>query len=1484
MDFIQKVLDRYNQKAKQKSFKPDVPTSLRDFKPPVYANQRPQPSWMTPALAGQPRMTTKPPDTLIGRLGGFLQDKFPTLHSKVQRGKEIKYNIESAIQNIEDIRKPYGLEGDTFKAPGASLGKYTEVRLKALTSVLARVPEIIPSIIVGATDFFRKNIATLKAGKPVETIPLQNILGMSTERLGVDQTKPLQDTIEAGLNQLEIEIAKNPNKSDFHNALVASSKTILPDVLDVLLAANVAQGVVKLGQKGIQASAKQLPDSILFKIQKKQVSPQALLDSLIHGKPTLSNAKDFQIADTFIKSLTTQEKKSLFNLARSYETMGLPITLPGQATPTLLGKIAGTTPRTVLPPRISGLLPGGASSPQAGFINPEAISKDLTSLAKKATNLKTFEKVISKEHAALLTARGLTSIDFFNAVKTPTLPPLTQEVPKLDTSIPNITNKVSLQDIPAIKQNPPEYIAMRTMRDGTKKPAIRQTGIFAPKEFETHIGKDISGILGGQSWNLRDALISWDNVDRVGMAKTGQLGPGEKLQYQGKETDANILEFGNKKAQDVRDIAKQYNLNLSNPKTDIQITLSLHGLTNGDIQAKGAKQAIIDTLRNAQISEEAIKQALKPGLGQAIKGKDSVLVEAVKNGIPVSVTNAVSQGFRPHLETLRTEANIVRTSMGKTPIQKRDHYGPVLQQTSFYSQMRTKPKTEITDNFDYIIPNAKKNPHALARNAGAENLEWRASNLLTRYHESIARDIYDAPFIEQLKAVNSVLKPKYPKTSKLIEKHIREQRVGKPALFDAALGINEGTIKRAALNKINTARTIQALSGNIVWVVFIQPASQILTLAKAGPINLTKGLLKFSTSPKERAYVNKLPTMITKTKGLSVGSTGAGDLDQLGNRIVKGKLETINDFVGKIADAHEYWLTGTAMIAGKEKAIKLGLKGSNVDMYADWMGGSTQSEYIRNARPMISNNILVRTSFPFTTYAFELYRYSKTLVGLPGGRKLSSLERINQIILLLSGMYVADACLDKAIGRRLSTSTIDVGDIPNIPVVTSEGDLVVPRVATWIPIGSDVVDDLVNRAYNVVGIQQTDSFADPSGRRAAGALHRDIQNFIGSIDTYIRHNNIQPLRKELLKWGMGIIGIAGAATINRLVDGLIATAQGFQTDKSGNRLFRIEGIDRYLSPLLGPYSTRAGIEFIKSGNSIIVQDATKEKKRLESLPIEEAKKEFDVIMQQNPKLARMINQLIEDDRNPNVKALRGLPNDMKAEKLVDIFENIPENERVVEYQKLIDAGVVTQDVTNKYLNLLEKQSEAVIGNIPDLADGVERSDKSIIKIIGLYAKAIGSNPIDAFSKIFAGEKIRRIDNGAIIVERMPFEESQKVRSDRATSSELKNLRLDHLIPLQLGGTNRDDNLILVTIDEHAAYTPIENLLGDHLRNGRINPKEAQKLIKEFKEGQISAEEILQKYPPKGQDESNLPKNNESSETSVDEDIRNYDLSLRNIIQ
>jgi len=165
---------------------------------------------------------------------------------------------------------------------------------------------------------------------------------------------------------------------------------------------------------------------------------------------------------------------------------------------------------------------------------------------------------------------------------------------------------------------------------------------------------------------------------------------------------------------------------------------------------------------------------------------------------------------------------------------------------------------------------------------------------------------------------------------------------------------------------------------------------------------------------------------------------------------------------------------------------------------------------------------------------------------------------------------------------------------------------------------------------------------------------------------------------------------------------------------------------------------------------------------------------------------------------------------------------------------LDEKGIITDKVYTQLRDMIKEGK-------PQFESGKETSETGVVHSIATYAKAIGTDPITAFKDIFHREKILRVNGGAIIVERLPLSESTKIKIERGATEEM---RLDHTIPLELGGDNSEKNLVLVPKEVWESYTPVENYLGKQLKNGTMKKKEVQDLIRRFKNGELSAEDII----------------------------------------
>jgi hypothetical protein len=171
-------------------------------------------------------------------------------------------------------------------------------------------------------------------------------------------------------------------------------------------------------------------------------------------------------------------------------------------------------------------------------------------------------------------------------------------------------------------------------------------------------------------------------------------------------------------------------------------------------------------------------------------------------------------------------------------------------------------------------------------------------------------------------------------------------------------------------------------------------------------------------------------------------------------------------------------------------------------------------------------------------------------------------------------------------------------------------------------------------------------------------------------------------------------------------------------------------------------------------------------------------------------------------------------------------------------------NALTDDEYRVYKNLKEKyypkaddvtdeSSSTGETKVDGISYGKEMSEQNFIEKIVTYAEALSQDPIDVFDKVFSKDTIRKSENGTLIVDRINYlgkGGSAEIKKERGAEPGMK---LDHTIPLELGGTNDEDNLKLISEEEWKNNTPVENFLGLKIREKKINGRQARKLIKAF---------------------------------------------------
>jgi len=417
--------------------------------------------------------------------------------------------------------------------------------------------------------------------------------------------------------------------------------------------------------------------------------------------------------------------------------------------------------------------------------------------------------------------------------------------------------------------------------------------------------------------------------------------------------------------------------------------------------------------------------------------------------------------------------------------------------------------------------------------------------------------------------------------------------------------------------------------------------------------------------------------------------------------------------------------------------------------------------------------------------------------------------------------------------------------------------------------GSDVVFDPINAVYE--GVQSLNREEDKKKGvaklfgRVGGEVLSNIpggQTLAAMYPEYGFDKLGGLTREELFgegdptRFGGGLLAIKGlkdplfkvlpgygGAQIEKSLQGTGAFLKGRVSNKEGEVQYDIKQTPDNLirSILFGKYSSPEAQESFDKSKP---KELTPEEQRI--MPVYQ---EIQKLKSQNrvDDALELFNELSEADHEIYKKIKSDAEKAQKEEltpKVFDVYKKV----QTLKADNKMDEAIGLYNGLNElekevYDSMKKEYKDTKVADLlnKDVDKPEKTSEQGFIHDVAVYARALGTDPITAFNRILTGQKIRRVDNGAIIVERMSLDESQSVKKQQGAAS---NMRLDHTIPLELGGSNAESNLKLVPEEDWKSYTPIENKVARLLKDGKISKKEAQKLIRDFKEGKLKAEEIM----------------------------------------
>lgn len=531
---------------------------------------------------------------------------------------------------------------------------------------------------------------------------------------------------------------------------------------------------------------------------------------------------------------------------------------------------------------------------------------------------------------------------------------------------------------------------------------------------------------------------------------------------------------------------------------------------------------------------------------------------------------------RELMDMMHTDVNIIRRSLGKDEMGYLDNYAPQLLKNKAMREAMERQANQLGKSaddsaLDFIPgPTEKFNPHAKKRLSQFNEKLHRQNmaDLLERYVNSVSDDMFVTPAIENIKAHAAIMRNRgYKKSAQYWEDFIATNLVGKPGVLDKALNIDKmPQILRSAGERLVGARHTSALAFNPEWASVVQISSLANTMMMAGPVNTGRGILDFLTSPTARRQAKALTVPKLKTMGKTGTITTHGEA-ALERQLYTSPINNVNDVLGMMSNWIERAVTDSSALAGMRAARKQGLTGKEIQAYGNMVAERSQSMYVRELRAPALNEFFIRMGIPYQAYALETYKALREIApeaigigkfrlgvrgGLSGTRQKgkfvrnSARVRLGQATGMVLGVTMANYWSEKVRGR---------------PVYS-------PGAA--IPFVGRPVENVLNAATGNEGKRV--------GGREPGVLDgsiapvQDAYKLARAVATFAKDGDIDPLRRQLIFWGMGVGGIGGAPVVNAIIDTELAAGDGAVLTSSGRVKVPVDKSD-FRTWIAGPEKT-----------------------------------------------------------------------------------------------------------------------------------------------------------------------------------------------------------------------------------------------------------------------------------------------------------------------
>lgn len=685
-------------------------------------------------------------------------------------------------------------------------------------------------------------------------------------------------------------------------------------------------------------------------------------------------------------------------------------------------------------------------------------------------------------------------------------------------------------------------IALRTTKGDKVVPAVREAGTFVPEDFATYPNfKDARQGIGG---GTKDPIRYIQEIDgalpfqkKVGLP--GQEGPAERYILRRTE-DMTLLKL----------------------KWEAEQIIHLRKIFKG--LSKKQRQQF------TQVLEESNRP------GAYVETSDLVTDPGIRKiTTDANVIRAAQEG-RNWLETALQKQNAMRELRAQGLIPHREFYAPQkIREATLWSRrfgLKENPKKFIDSpqTPDFIKPDAPMNPRALAREAEMPNYlrEMDAAKLLEDYVYTASRDIFYTSIIQNGKAFVQGLEAR----------GLRHAAEGIGDWMAQGFGGIKGGIDRNmnlpyrarwAMRKWRVGLIKSVFPLNWLWNTTVQTLSSALTVMRGEVESATQGLYDWFGKAPLRA---KISDPVTGAYSFIIKAQRAGKVSMQdvnvgmikAAKIRKSKFETAFDAANFLTELVERHITGWSIATGLRQGAKRGLKGKALWDYASDLGFKSQSAYHHEGVPGMLRNEIVKTGAPFQTFRFEMYNTMKEFMGKTGMPPGTINERIGWV-LRFTGMVMAGNTAAHAISGR---SPWDVYSF-------------FPFSDYW---AKPIVAALTGREWGTY----TRGLPSPIG---AG---RDLA--VG-LRTFLTTGNTRKIRNWAIRYLPGLMKVPGGTQMAKMVDGIIAVADGGMEDSSDRMLFPItETKEQIRAITMGPWRTEAGKEYWEK-REVPITEMFKQKKR-----------------------------------------------------------------------------------------------------------------------------------------------------------------------------------------------------------------------------------------------------------------------------------------------